>query len=150
MDADEAPMFKHRQRTAWQRGMDLCAYVYHLVEALPCGERSGLRSQLTCAAFSVPSNIAEGTKRKSATGHLSPNGIDEIANVAEGSKRESVTGFIRSLVIARASLAEVDAPLAPVARLGYAPYEPKAQQTVLSLARALNALIRKLRTPSAD
>lgn len=126
MDAGEVPMFKHRQLTVWQRGMELCAYIYRLVETFPDNERNGLRSQLTRAAVSVPSNIAEG------------------------SERESATDFIRFLVIARASLAEVDTQLALAAQLGYAPYEPKTRQAVLSLARQLNALIRKLRTPSAQ
>ena len=39
--------------------------VYHLAELLPLEEKYGLRSQISHAAISIPSNIAEGCSRNS-------------------------------------------------------------------------------------
>jgi four helix bundle protein len=49
----------------WQKGMELVLLVYKLADQLPKEEKFGLRSQLTRAVISIPSNIAEGGSRKS-------------------------------------------------------------------------------------
>ena len=53
----------------WQKGMELVMMVYKLSDQLPETEKYGLRSQMTRAAISVPSNIAEGGSRKSKRDH---------------------------------------------------------------------------------
>jgi len=58
-------MRNYQQLLIWQKGMDLVEQVYLLVASFPLEERFGLRSQLTRAAASVPSNIAEGSSRSS-------------------------------------------------------------------------------------
>lgn len=45
--------------------MQLVTQIYNLAKDLPENERYGLRSQITRAAVSVPSNIAEGSSRSS-------------------------------------------------------------------------------------
>ena len=49
----------------WQRGVEIVEVVYALVRQLPREETYGLRSQMTRAAVSIPSNIAEGSSRTS-------------------------------------------------------------------------------------
>jgi four helix bundle protein len=49
----------------WQKGMDLLLLTYKLADQLPKEEKYGLRSQMTNAVISIPSNIAEGSSRNS-------------------------------------------------------------------------------------
>lgn len=48
----------------WQKSMDLVVEVYKLVKLLPNDEVYGLSSQMRRSAVSIPSNIAEGQKKK--------------------------------------------------------------------------------------
>jgi four helix bundle protein len=48
----------------WQRAHVLALTVYRTTESFPSSERFGLVSQLRRAATSVPTNIAEGSKRR--------------------------------------------------------------------------------------
>ena len=54
-----------RKLDIWKNGIELVTQIYHLSEKLPSEEKFGLRSQLTRAAVSIPSNIAEGCSRNS-------------------------------------------------------------------------------------
>jgi four helix bundle protein len=54
----------------WQKGMDLVILVYKLADQLPNEERYSLRSQMTNAVISIPSNIAEGSSRNSQKDYL--------------------------------------------------------------------------------
>jgi four helix bundle protein len=47
----------------WQRSHSLVLEVYRLTSKFPSDERFGLTSQLRRATVSVPTNIAEGSKR---------------------------------------------------------------------------------------
>ncbi|MCB4798402.1 four helix bundle protein [Neotamlana laminarinivorans] len=49
----------------WKNGIELVKQVYQLSNKLPSEEKFALKSQLTRAAVSVPSNIAEGCSRNS-------------------------------------------------------------------------------------
>lgn len=49
----------------WNNGITIVKHVYSLVQKLPSEEKFGLKSQLSRAAISVPSNIAEGCSRNS-------------------------------------------------------------------------------------
>lgn len=55
-----------RKLEIWQLGMDLTCRVYQLAKDLPETEKYGLRSQMTRAAVSIPSNIAEGARGSKA------------------------------------------------------------------------------------
>jgi four helix bundle protein len=54
-----------RKLDIWKNGITIVTQVYELSEKLPLNEKFGLRSQITRAAVSIPSNIAEGSSRNS-------------------------------------------------------------------------------------
>jgi four helix bundle protein len=56
-------MKNFKQLKIWQQGMLIVRQVYQVSEFLPNEEKYGLRSQMTRAAVSIPSNIAEGSSR---------------------------------------------------------------------------------------
>ncbi|MFK7899939.1 MAG: four helix bundle protein [Cyclobacteriaceae bacterium] len=58
-------MHQFKELLIWQRGMDLVKTIYNLTKQLPDSEKFGLVSQINRSAVSVPSNIAEGSSRKS-------------------------------------------------------------------------------------
>ena len=47
----------------WQKSMDLVEFVYKFTEGFPKNETYGLTSQMRRATVSIPSNIAEGSRR---------------------------------------------------------------------------------------
>ena len=51
--------------TVWQKSMDLVREIYILIRRLPNEEKYGLSDQMRRAAVSIPSNIAEGQRRRS-------------------------------------------------------------------------------------
>jgi len=55
-----------RDLVVWQQAMDLADLVYDITERFPREERWGLTFQMRKAAVSVPSNIAEGTRHRTA------------------------------------------------------------------------------------
>jgi four helix bundle protein len=67
----------------WQRTHQLTLEVYRQTAGFPSGERFGLVSQLRRAAASVPTNIAEGSKRQSN------QEFSRFLNIAEGSLVET-------------------------------------------------------------
>jgi S23 ribosomal protein. len=58
-------MRNFRNLEIWKEGITLVKLIYKLANELPNEEKYGLRSQITRAAVSVPSNIAEGCSRNS-------------------------------------------------------------------------------------
>jgi four helix bundle protein len=54
----------------WQKGMVLVDRLYHAAKYFPDDERFGMRSQCTRAGISIPSNIAEGSAKKSEKDYL--------------------------------------------------------------------------------
>ena len=55
--------FKHLK--IWEVGMEIAKQSYLISNQLPTAEKYGIKSQLTRAAISIPSNIAEGSSRES-------------------------------------------------------------------------------------
>jgi four helix bundle protein len=53
----------YKNLVVWQKSMDLVVKVYELTEHFSKSELYGLTSQMRRAAVSIPSNIAEGSKR---------------------------------------------------------------------------------------
>lgn len=60
----------YKDLTVWQKSMDLVVNLYQVTEKMPTHEQFGLISQMRRAAVSLPSNIAEGSRRKTNTDRL--------------------------------------------------------------------------------
>jgi len=56
--------YTHKNLVVWKKSMKLVILLYSLLEKLPVDERFGLRSQMSRAVVSIPSNIAEGSRRR--------------------------------------------------------------------------------------
>ena len=80
---------------AWQKAMDFAVNVYELTRNFPQEELYALTSQLRRAAFSAPSNIAEG---------------------AAGRTRQQFSNYLSNAI---GSLNEIDTQLELALRLGY-------------------------------
>jgi len=115
---------KYPELAACQASMSLVAEIYRASAALPMTERFGLSQQMRRAAIAIPSNIAEGHVRHS--------------------RRE----YLRFVVIAMGSLAELETQLLIAHRLGYLsdaalhPLQVRATQAGRLLRGLEKALIR--------
>lgn len=76
-------MQRFTELKVWQRSHTLTLDVYSLTKGFPSEEKFGLVSQLRRAASSVPTNIAEGSKRRGGQDYA------RFLNVAEGSLVET-------------------------------------------------------------
>jgi len=85
----------------WQRSHKLALDLYRTTESFPLGERFGLTSQLRRAALSVPTNIAEGSRRVAAKEYA------RFLNIASGSLSET-----EYLVLVSRDLGYIPAPIA--------------------------------------
>jgi len=54
-----------KQLRIWLKGFDIAIKSYQLTRAFPNQEKFGLIHQINSAAYSIPSNIAEGSSRSS-------------------------------------------------------------------------------------
>jgi len=111
----------HHNLLAWQEGIVLTKMIYKLTDVFPQQEQYGLTSQMRRAAVSVPSNIAEGAGR--------------------GSGKE----FIRFLVIARASLSELETQLILAKELNYINEAKNVLMEIDHLFRLISGLIKSLK-----
>lgn len=78
----------YKKLTIWQGSKNLAKAVYLLSKELPSDEKFGLVSQIRRAAVSIPSNIAEGSKRSTKKDFL------QFIRIAEGSAAELETQMI--------------------------------------------------------
>ena len=114
-------MRKHHKLAAWQESITLVKLVYELTSHYPKEELYGITQQMRRAAVSVPSNIAEGAAR--------------------GSSAE----FARFLIIARASLSELETQLLIAKELGYY-HDNKVLEQIDKVFALIGGLIKKVRS----
>jgi four helix bundle protein len=62
-------MRNFKELKIWQKGFEIAVKSIRLTAAFPNEEKYGICSQVTRAAVSVPSNIAEGSSRSSEKDH---------------------------------------------------------------------------------
>jgi four helix bundle protein len=67
----------------WRQSHTLALDIYKVTERFPPSERFGITAQLRRAAVSVPTNLAEGAKRKHRSEYA------RFINLAEGSVAET-------------------------------------------------------------
>ncbi len=78
-------IFNFEKLEIWQEGMSLAKVVYSVTRRFPAAERYGLTAQMRRCAISIPSNIAEGSGRRTDKDFL------RFAYLARGSLLELVT-----------------------------------------------------------
>jgi len=124
---DSEPIADHRDLIVWQKAMKLAVAIYQCTAAFPRTEMFGLSAQLRKAAVSVPSNLAEGSARRTSA------------------------DFLLFLHIARGSQAEVDTQLRLALALGYLPDQSASELLEQSeeVGRLLTAVIHGIRRRQA-
>jgi four helix bundle protein len=80
----------YKDLVVWQRAVELSVSIYAITEKFPGAERYGLTSQMRRAAISIPSNIAEGWRRKGR------KEFHHFASISYGSGSELETQIIIS------------------------------------------------------
>ena len=55
----------YKKLIVWQKSIELVVQIYELSSILPKNERYGICSQIQRAAVSIPSNLAEGSRKLS-------------------------------------------------------------------------------------
>lgn len=86
-------MRNFKELKIWQKGFEIAVKSFKLTAAFPREERFGICSQITRAAVSIPSNIAEGSSRTSTKDYC------RFIEIALGSAYELET----QLLIAKAT-----------------------------------------------
>jgi four helix bundle protein len=95
-------MHNFKELKIWQLSMSFVKDIYLLTKKFPDDERFGLTQQIRRAVVSIPSNIAEGSGRKS------DNDFSRFLDIANGSAFEVETQLILSLDLEYISQEEFD------------------------------------------
>lgn len=101
----------YRDLIVWQKSMELVVLMYRLTDSFPKSEVFGLTSQMRRAVISIPSNIAEGSRRKTQKDKvhfytLSFGSASELETQLEAAKRLSF-GKNESYLLLESLLSEV-------------------------------------------
>ena len=113
----------HKDLLLWQKALAVAVHVHQVTAAFPRAERFGLVAQMRRAAVSIPSNVAEGSARR------------------------TTRDFAAFLHIARGSLAELETQMWLACRMGYAS-ETVTHETMAQLeeiGKMLNGVLASLR-----
>lgn len=77
----------YKDLKVWQKSLEIAVLVYHVTQKFPQEERYGIISQMRRSAVSLPSNIAEGSKRGTQ------KDFKQFLRIALGSGAELETQF---------------------------------------------------------
>lgn len=115
-------MANFKELLVWQKSISFVTEIYRVTEVFPKNEIYGLISQIRRSAVSVPSNIAEGSSRRSKP------------------------DYIQFLKISRGSCAEVETQLIISKNLNFLNEENylKLNQEIIEITKMLNGLINSL------
>jgi len=116
----------YKELAVWQKSVQLVVEIYNLTERFPKEETYGLTSQARRASVSIPSNIAEGSKRKDLPEYL------QFLRIADASAAELET----QIVIAKKLYAVLD--------------YSKIDGLLEEIQKMLNTLISKLKSRSQN
>lgn len=112
-------MYNYEKLTVWQKAIELAEMVHTITKKFPNDEQYGLVSQMRRAAVSIPSNIAEG------------------------SRRGTESYFKQFLHIAFGSAAELETQIKLSKRFGYLTDSKNLEDLVGEVLKMLYALIYK-------
>ena len=117
----------YKNLIVWQKSMELVALIYKLTDDFPKEEIYGITNQMRRAAVSIPSNIAEGSRR--------------------GSKKD----FRKFLLNSYGSGAELETQIEIGKRLQFGKVEnyQKIENLLSEVMRMLNKLTSELKEPAA-
>ncbi len=115
----------HHDLFAWQEAMKLVETVYRDTERFPPKETFGLIAQMTRAAVSIPSNLAEGAARNS---------------------RKELFQFVG---ISCGSLAELQTQLELAVRLGYLAADAESIRQAIRVGKLVRGLRKALKPEQA-
>ena len=115
-------MTSYKELTIWQKSYTFGLEIYSVTKKFPTDEKFGLVSQLRRASLSIPSNIAEGSKRGT---------------------RKDYRSFV---IIAYGSSAEIETQLLFCKDLGYIQESEYLQLNtkLTEIMKMLNSMIHKL------
>ena len=108
----------YRDLIAWQKSMRLVENIYLITQDFPKTEQFGLTSQMRRAVISIPSNLAEGSSRR------------------------STHEFIRFINIATGSLAELETQLTAAKLLGFVSQE--TEQSAIAQCNEISRILQGL------
>jgi len=115
-------MANFKELLVWQKSINFVTEIYKVSDSFPKHETYGLTSQIRRASVSVPSNIAEGSSRRSKLDYL------------------------QFLKISRGSCAEVETQLLISKNLNFLGENEymKLNQDIIEISKMLNGLINSL------
>lgn len=116
----------HKDLTVWQRAIELVVETYNITKKFPKSEEFGLGSQMRRSAIAIPSNIAEGYRRK---------GINE---------------YIQFLYIANASASELETQLIIALKVYPGIDYSKISSLLNEILKMLSSMIAKLKNKKSD
>lgn len=109
-----------KELIVWQRSIELVKEIYKITSRFPESELYGLVSQMRRASVTIPSNIAEGKKRRTRKNFL------QFLRIADGSAAELET----QVIIAKDLYSRIDFS--------------KAEQLLEEVQKMLITMIKKL------
>jgi len=112
----------YKDLQVWQKSMELVKRIYRLTQHFPKEELYGLTSQLRRSAVSIPSNLAEGSSKR------------------------STKEFMRFINISYGSLCELETQILIACDLEYIESQTKNEccEKISEIGRMLNGLLRAL------